>query len=779
NGTAWTKPLQTSLLANSSSVQLTVSAAMAEAIATTLDEDDEFLIEFASMQGNINQHDIDIAALEQKDSDILDGTQAFTEISLDDGLGNIETITHASKVALDNEVARLETDKADKTYVDSQDLLDEKLTNKVTNFSVVDDDKYPSVEAVKEYVDTQDTFNEKLVNKATDFNVINDTKYPTTEAVKEYVDTRQTSVYDFKGSVLFVNLPTTGQKVGDTYNITNDFTLGGEDYLAGTNVAWNGTGWDALGSHIPIASEIDFDNTDSGRTATEVQEALDEAFDEIDVIDGRVTANEENIVNLEAKDIEHEKDLIDHEQRIDSIEAITRKQDSDIASVDDDGIGILHMGKDVAETTVTTKIEGLLLDSPNLVSSEAVANLGTRTFTTVNSVDYYVFDGTTSSIITGDGNDYTLTNNTGASAIMHAYNKDTLVANKQYSPLFSTTFDLMSDAQIKAQMDLWVANKTLPNSIMSVDMDKRVTSVGKNLFDGELEVGTIGFSTGNNETNITRSRTKNFIKVLPSTAYTLKSPLVTNDMNIYEYDINKVFISATNFSSAYTGKTQTMSSNTHYIRFQNASTNDTTVLYQLEQGTVATTYEPYRSSSMYLDSGEVGYSYQGTRDTIEFRNGEALFIDRINDTQDGLRTTPIETPITVVNNAMAYPNGTFLIEDVVRRIGVYSSGITVDKEIKTLDNIYKLNDDGSSTKLLPSGATVAGDGLSFTHSSLSNGDFVWFDYYYQGTNVKGLSTVYYYGDNMIVSGSGTTSGKVYKIVPTVVDENIVWTKVEV
>ena len=33
-------------------------------------------------------------------------------------------------------------------------------------------------------------------------------------------------------------------------------------------------------------------------------------------------------------------------------------------------------------------------------------------------------------------------------------------------------------------MDLWVANKTLPNSIMSVDMDKRVTSVGKNLFDG-------------------------------------------------------------------------------------------------------------------------------------------------------------------------------------------------------------------------------------------------------------------------------------------------------
>jgi len=32
---------------------------------------------------------------------------------------------------------------------------------------------------------------------------------------------------------------------------------------------------------------------------------------------------------------------------------------------------------------------------------------------------------------------------------------------------------------------------------------------------------------------------------------------------------------------------------------------------------------------------------------------------------------------------------------------------------------------------------------------------------------------------LAISGSGTTSGKVYKIVPTVVDENIVWTKVEV
>ena len=64
------------------------------------------------------------------------------------------------------------------------------------------------------------------------------------------------SVYNFKGSVLFENLPTTNQKVGDTYNILNDFTLGGVDYLAGTDVSWNGTAWNPLGSKVPNSSQI-------------------------------------------------------------------------------------------------------------------------------------------------------------------------------------------------------------------------------------------------------------------------------------------------------------------------------------------------------------------------------------------------------------------------------------------------------------------------------------------------------------------------------------------
>jgi hypothetical protein len=404
----------------------------------------------------------------------------------------------------------------------------------------------------------------------------------------------------------------------------------------------------------------------------------------------------------------------------------------------------------------------------------------------------------------------------------------------------------MSDAQIKAQMDLWVQSGTLPNSIMSVDMDKRVTSQGKQLFDKSKYATDYAYK----------------IKVKPSTQYTWS---ISALYKTYDKDMNEV--------SSGTNTTLTVGNNVHYIAFSGIANIDT---FMLVNGSVVGTYENYRSSSMYLDSGEVGYSLpNGVKDTIEYRNGKFYHIQRVQeytlqsgditsinktslvnkdiiavsltnmsdisglgivdtsgtkiytsrttpnksqnidrveddyyhdqftndirifvvvDTYASLAeaqadlagtviyyqlATPIETPISVIGNAMAYPNGTFLIEDVVRRSGVYNGGITVDKAISQLDNIYKLNDDGSSTKLVVSGATVAGDGLSFTHTSLSNGDFVWFDYYYQGTNVKGLTTVYYYGDKMIVAGSGTTSGKVYKIVPTVVDENIVWTKVEV
>lgn len=61
-----------------------------------------------------------------------------------------------------------------------------------------------------------------------------------------------TTVYQYKGSVAtYANLPTTGQKVGDVWNIeTADPDHG---IKAGDNVAWDGAQWDTLGGNHDLS----------------------------------------------------------------------------------------------------------------------------------------------------------------------------------------------------------------------------------------------------------------------------------------------------------------------------------------------------------------------------------------------------------------------------------------------------------------------------------------------------------------------------------------------
>jgi Cu/Ag efflux protein CusF len=61
------------------------------------------------------------------------------------------------------------------------------------------------------------------------------------------------SVYKFKGSVsTYGDLPSTGQVVGDTYNVeTADSTHG---IKAGDNVAWDGKKWDILAGTVDLSA---------------------------------------------------------------------------------------------------------------------------------------------------------------------------------------------------------------------------------------------------------------------------------------------------------------------------------------------------------------------------------------------------------------------------------------------------------------------------------------------------------------------------------------------
>lgn len=71
--------------------------------------------------------------------------------------------------------------------------------------------------------------------------------YGITDAyTKTEIDGKVASVLHYKGTVnTYAELPTTGQKVGDTYNVSSADKS--HNIRAGDNVAWDGTSWDVLG----------------------------------------------------------------------------------------------------------------------------------------------------------------------------------------------------------------------------------------------------------------------------------------------------------------------------------------------------------------------------------------------------------------------------------------------------------------------------------------------------------------------------------------------------
>jgi len=76
----------------------------------------------------------------------------------------------------------------------------------------------------------------------------------------EEVKTSLSSVYSYKGSVdNYADLPSADQKVGDTYNVVN----ANGNIPAGTNYAWNGESWDALGGSIDLSVYYTKSETDT------------------------------------------------------------------------------------------------------------------------------------------------------------------------------------------------------------------------------------------------------------------------------------------------------------------------------------------------------------------------------------------------------------------------------------------------------------------------------------------------------------------------------------
>lgn len=74
-----------------------------------------------------------------------------------------------------------------------------------------------------------------------------------TFATKTELSSAVSSVYKYKGTkATYANLPSTGNIAGDVWNVTAAYG----NVPAGTNWAWNGSAWDALGGEIDLSGYV-------------------------------------------------------------------------------------------------------------------------------------------------------------------------------------------------------------------------------------------------------------------------------------------------------------------------------------------------------------------------------------------------------------------------------------------------------------------------------------------------------------------------------------------
>ncbi len=97
-------------------------------------------------------------------------------------------------------------------------------------------------------------------------------------ATEDYVTQRTSGIYHYKGSVnSYSDLPTQNLTVGDTYNIVQEF----DNHPAGTNVAWDGEKWDALGGAFDLTKFYDKTEIDNMCLKFSVNQNLADEYKQI------------------------------------------------------------------------------------------------------------------------------------------------------------------------------------------------------------------------------------------------------------------------------------------------------------------------------------------------------------------------------------------------------------------------------------------------------------------------------------------------------------------
>ena len=158
-----------------------------------------------------------------------------------------------------------------------------------------------------------------------------------------------------------------------------------------------------------------------------------------------------------------------------------------------------------------------------------------------------------------------------------------------------------------------------PRPITSITGTINYKTTGKNIFDGEMELGSINWATGEFEDNTNCIRSKNYIDVTAGEYYAFSNSR-NYTHNVYCYNKNKQFISAESVANNTSYKIPV---NIKYIRFRTTQGNVENNLdtdFQIEKGSTVTAFEAYKkkTSAIILPEGVELCGTSDVQDKIDY-----------------------------------------------------------------------------------------------------------------------------------------------------------------
>ena len=140
-----------------------------------------------------------------------------------------------------------------------------------------------------------------------------------------------------------------------------------------------------------------------------------------------------------------------------------------------------------------------------------------------------------------------------------------------------------------------------PYPVNVVTGDNEVKVGNKNIWESELESGTIG-TNGKPTALSSSSRSKDFTNVQENTTYTI-SHNGNGNIALRFYDENEIFLSVG--TTGASPNTFTTPSNCRKFKFVLPSNTDLSIKVQIEKSSTATPYEPYQSQTYPINLGSM------------------------------------------------------------------------------------------------------------------------------------------------------------------------------